>query len=94
MIACTNNNLYFSLIVYHKLEHCRVKESKNPKYKVGEKYLVSVGWQTHSIVTPGEKETYTPGEQETYTPADITVKPLKDYGLSPSLALGVLGMPG
>ena len=72
----------------HKLEHCRVKESKNPKYKVGERYLVLVGWQTHSIVTPAEK----PAAQE--IPGDKTVKPLKDYGLSPSLALGVLGMPG
>ncbi|CAK9815987.1 Prostaglandin reductase 1 [Anthophora quadrimaculata] len=65
----------------------KIIESKNSQYPVGKRIVGYLGWRTHTIVNP-----------QTCTEVDlISQKPmlLPDIGnLSPSLCLGVLGMPG
>lgn len=64
----------------------RVVESKNPNWPVGKKVLCYVGWVTHSVFNP-DKDV---GTAIRYKPTLLT-----DLGdLPPSLAIGVLGMPG
>ncbi|CAH1119664.1 unnamed protein product [Phaedon cochleariae] len=61
----------------------KVIESKNPKFPVGKLIVGGFGWRTHTISN---------GEEEAFLGKPYT---LPDFGdLSPSLALGVLGMPG
>ncbi|KAJ8302315.1 hypothetical protein KUTeg_021302, partial [Tegillarca granosa] len=58
----------------------KVLASKNPKFKEGQLVLAYAGWRTHAIVSES---------------GTMPLMPLPDMGpLSPSLALGVLGMPG
>ncbi|KAF4520438.1 hypothetical protein B566_EDAN004010 [Ephemera danica] len=64
----------------------KVLESRNKDYKVGDLIVGYFGWQSHFIYNGG-----------IITTSILRVKPyvLPDFGgLSPSLALGVLGMPG
>lgn len=61
-----------------------IKESKNPEFPVGKYVIGSFGWRTHTV---------TNGKINLGLPLPTMVLP--DFeGLSPSLALGVLGMPG
>ncbi|XP_011164079.1 prostaglandin reductase 1 [Solenopsis invicta] len=64
----------------------KIIESKNPDFPVGKRVCGYLGWRTHTIVKPN-----TPDNPIMNQPAYI----LPDMGdLPPSLALGVLGMPG
>ncbi|KAK7872300.1 hypothetical protein R5R35_002757 [Gryllus longicercus] len=62
----------------------RVLESKSPDYKVGDHVVGDFGWRTHTVFNP---EAHEHTLMRTYKLPDIG-------GLSPSLGLGVLGMPG
>lgn len=65
----------------------KIIESKNSNYPVGKRIVGHFGWRTHTVVNPN-----------TFSELQLTgPKPylLPDMGdLSPSLALGALGMPG
>lgn len=61
-----------------------MKETKNNKYPVGKHVVGYFGWRTHTIATEN------PGKFGFPPPRVIP----DIGGLSPSLALGVLGMPG
>ncbi|KAJ8673013.1 hypothetical protein QAD02_004274 [Eretmocerus hayati] len=66
----------------------KIVESKNPKFSAGQRMVGYLGWRSHTVFNP---ERTPPKEQI------IKNKPyvLPNFGdLSPSLALGVLGMPG
>ncbi|XP_065215135.1 prostaglandin reductase 1-like isoform X2 [Planococcus citri] len=64
----------------------KVLESKNPNYNVNDLIVGNFGWQTVSIISP---DTF---HKTTGNPAPYK---LPDIGnLSPSLGLGILGMPG
>ena len=66
----------------------KIVESKNPKYPVGKRIVGYMGWRDRTVLNP---EAPASAEQI------IKDKPyiIPDFGeLSPSLALGVLGMPG
>jgi len=54
--------------------------SKSDRHKIGDHVLAKVGWCTHAIVD---------GNDESLRPS-----PLIGSGLAPSLALGIVGMPG
>ncbi|XP_055704846.1 prostaglandin reductase 1-like isoform X2 [Phlebotomus papatasi] len=61
----------------------KVIESKNAKYPLNSWMFGNFGWRTHTVINP-EK-----------VPVELQVRILGDLkGLSPSLALGNLGMPG
>lgn len=65
----------------------KIIESKNPEFPVGKRILGYLGWRTHTIVNP---QNFPGGDL-------VNQKPilLPDIGdVSPSLCLGVLGMPG
>jgi len=65
----------------------RVVESKHADYKVGSNVVGSFGWQLYTVGKPEEFITVFGYKDKPYV--------LPDFGgLSPSLALGVLGMPG
>jgi len=66
----------------------KIVESKNPNYPVGRRLVGHFGWRTHTIINPKVEESKS---------EEIILPPyfLPDIGdLSPSLALGALGMPG
>ena len=64
---------------------CRVVESKNPKFTVGDVVVNFEGWQTHSISDGTQKGGFDFGG----------VQKVDTYPSIPaSTALGVLGMPG
>lgn len=66
----------------------KILESKNPKFPVGKRIVGYLGWRTHTVLNPDA-----PAAKEQI----IKDKPyvIPDFGdLSPSLALGILGMPG
>jgi len=63
----------------------RIIKSNNQDYKVGQIVFCSTGWRTYSIINPSILE-------KDVMPSFYV---LPDFGnLSPSLGLGVLGMPG
>ena len=65
----------------------KIIESKNPKFPVGKRIRGYYGWRTHTIINPDKWD----------SSEFLSEKPavLPDFGdLSPSLGLGVLGMPG
>jgi len=71
--------LFFTFFLF------RIIKSNNQDYKVGQIVFCSTGWRTISIINPITLE------------KDVmpTFYVLPDFGnLSPSLGLGVLGMPG
>lgn len=64
----------------------KIIESKNPAWPVGKRIVANIGWRTHTILDPAKFESEI-----------ISQKPyiIPDLGdLPPSLALGILGMPG
>nr|CAD7201307.1 unnamed protein product [Timema douglasi] len=63
----------------------RVVESKNPEYKVGKYIVGSFGWRTKTIVNPSVADSLF--NSKIYILPDLG-------GLSESLGVGVLGMPG
>ena len=64
----------------------RVVESKNDKFAVGSLLVGYFGWRTHTIVNPSK-----PTDDGLFG----RITPLPDLGgLSPSLGLGAIGMPG
>ncbi|XP_050533613.1 prostaglandin reductase 1-like [Daktulosphaira vitifoliae] len=64
----------------------KVIESKNQKYQMGQLVFCQIGWRSHSIINPNNL---------TERDSMPTFYMLPDFGsLSPSLGLGVLGMPG
>lgn len=64
----------------------KIVESKNPEYPVGKRIVAYLGWRTHTIINPNASD-----KNEMNQNAYI----LPDLGdLSPSLGLGILGMPG
>ncbi|XP_032680454.1 prostaglandin reductase 1-like [Odontomachus brunneus] len=65
----------------------KIVESKNPKYPIGKRIVGYLGWRTHTIIDPNMKEDENFMNRNEYILPDIG-------DLSPSLALGVLGMPG
>ena len=66
----------------------KIIESKNAKFSVGKRVHSYFGWRTHTIIAP---DNWKPGGL--FQSAKLTWLP--DLGdLSPSLGLGVLGMPG
>ncbi|XP_053985244.1 prostaglandin reductase 1-like [Hylaeus anthracinus] len=65
----------------------KIIESKNPDYPVGKRIVAYLGWRTHTVVN---LQTFSKGDFVSQRPYL-----LPDIGdLSPSLGLGVLGMPG
>lgn len=65
--------------------HFRIIESKNPDFPVGRYVVGSFGWRSHTIWNSSTNE----------SAVRIPSYLLPDIGdLSPSLGLGVLGMPG
>jgi prostaglandin reductase 1 len=62
----------------------RVTESKNRAFPVGTHVLGQFGWRTHTITDAK------PGADKMWGAVSV----IPNTGLSPSLALGVLGMPG
>lgn len=65
----------------------KIIESKDPKFPVGKRVRGYFGWRTHTIINPSK---WKPSEFLEEKP-----KVFHDFGdLSPSLGLGVLGMPG
>ena len=66
----------------------KILESKNSKYPVGKRILGYLGWRSHTVLNPDDP----PHDNELMKDKPYLVP---DFGeLSPSLALGVLGMPG
>jgi prostaglandin reductase 1 len=65
----------------------KITESKNPKFPVGKRVIGNLGWRTHTIVDPNIVEKDKEMPSNTYILPNIG-------DLSPSLCLGVLGMPG
>ncbi|XP_054274432.1 prostaglandin reductase 1-like isoform X1 [Macrosteles quadrilineatus] len=65
----------------------RVVESKHPEYKVGSIVVGQLGWQLFTVGNPEEITTVFGAKEKPMVLPDLG-------GLSPSLALGVLGMPG
>ncbi|KAK7474911.1 hypothetical protein BaRGS_00033866 [Batillaria attramentaria] len=66
----------------------RVKASKNPKFPVGSLVQFHHGWRTQAVISPTM-------ENNDGTYGGLMLQRVPDLGgLSPSLALGVLGMPG
>lgn len=65
----------------------KIIESKNPDFPVGRRIFGYLGWRTHTIINPHRSSEYELlGERPKLVP---------DIGdLSPSLHLGILGMPG
>lgn len=64
----------------------KITESKNPAWPVGKRIVGYIGWRSHTILNPTKFDT-----------GIVNQKPyiIPDFeNLSPSLALGVLGMPG
>ncbi|KMQ86774.1 prostaglandin reductase 1-like protein [Lasius niger] len=65
----------------------KIVESKNPNYPVGKRIVGYLGWRTHTIINPKIIDETNMIKQKPYILPDIG-------DLSPSLGLGVLGMPG
>ncbi|CAL1682317.1 unnamed protein product [Lasius platythorax] len=65
----------------------KIVESKNPNYPVGKRIVGYLGWRTHTIINPKIIDETDMMQQRPYILPDIG-------DLSPSLGLGVLGMPG
>lgn len=65
----------------------RVIESKNPNYKVGSNIMGMYGWQLYSVVNPDNFTTILGNKELPLVLPDFD-------GLSASLSLGILGMPG
>jgi len=63
----------------------KIIESKNPDFPVGKRIVGNFGWRTHTVVNPK-------AEDVTFQHAPYILPDIGD--LPPSLALGVLGMPG
>ncbi|KAK7872299.1 hypothetical protein R5R35_002756 [Gryllus longicercus] len=64
----------------------RVLESKSPEWKAGDRLVGNFGWRSHTVFNPSALAAGDPASR---------VQKLPDLGgLSPSLGLGVLGMPG
>ena len=75
--------IMMNVVSYHY--HCyRVTKSNNAEYPVGTVFTSSLGWRTHTVVTPELLKTSLMG----------TFKVDPSLPISPSTALGVLGMPG
>ncbi|BET01008.1 prostaglandin reductase 1-like [Nesidiocoris tenuis] len=66
----------------------RVADSKNAAYKKGVHVLASCGWQSHVVGDPEKMKSSFDDSKDR-----LTILPDMG-GVSPSLALGVLGMPG
>ncbi|KAL2716537.1 prostaglandin reductase 1-like [Vespula squamosa] len=65
----------------------KIIESKNPDYPVGKRIVGYFGWRTHTIVNLKLLSEFEFTSQKPYLLPEIG-------DLSPSLSLGVLGMPG
>lgn len=65
----------------------KITESKDPNYPVGKRILGYLGWRTHTIVNVNNMPNLEIIRQKPQLLPDIA-------DLSPSLYLGVLGMPG
>ncbi|VVC96244.1 unnamed protein product [Leptidea sinapis] len=61
-----------------------VEDSKDPRFPVGTKVVSHKGWCTHSIGNASEPKSV----------MDVIYKAPELKGLSPSLAIGTVGMPG
>ncbi|RLU23620.1 hypothetical protein DMN91_003826 [Ooceraea biroi] len=69
----------------------RIMESKHPDFPVGKRVIGYLGWRDYTIVGPSN---FSKVSQNTLLPVG-RIDILPDIGdLSPSLALGALGMPG
>ncbi|XP_017888530.1 prostaglandin reductase 1-like isoform X2 [Ceratina calcarata] len=67
----------------------KIIESRNPEYPVGKRIVGYLGWRTHTVVNPQISSS----SDDTFAFEKPYILP--DIGdLSPSLFLGVLGMPG
>lgn len=62
-----------------------VEESKHADYPIGSRVVCHKGWRDYTVINPDTK--YEGFGEKTYKLPDI-------QGLSPSLGVGVLGMPG
>lgn len=66
----------------------KVIESKNPKFPVGKYVVAHVGWRTHTVLNEESDKKY-------YYSYELVPYVLPNFdGLSVSLGLGALGMPG
>ncbi|XP_029167997.1 prostaglandin reductase 1-like [Nylanderia fulva] len=65
----------------------KIVESRNPNYPVGRRIVAYLGWRTHTIIKPTMDDDKDLMKQPPYILPDLG-------GLSHSLGLGVLGMPG
>ena len=73
--------------VFGLVQLYRVVQSRNDKYPVGSKYLCDFGWRTHTVTNPDKLPLAIFGQPAVARAANI-------QGLSESLLLGSLGMPG
>ena len=66
---------------------CRVIETKNADFAVGDLFVARYGWRSHTV-SDGKDE------RDRRTKLDRLSRIDPKIPLSPSTALGVLGMPG
>ncbi|XP_001603755.1 prostaglandin reductase 1 [Nasonia vitripennis] len=66
----------------------KIVESKNPNYPVGKRIVGYMGWRSHTVLNPEKPAS----KDQIMKDRPYIIPDLGD--LSPSLALGVLGMPG
>ncbi|KAJ8964259.1 hypothetical protein NQ317_002161 [Molorchus minor] len=77
-------DIYFSVFPCRQATEPYEKNSKNPKYPVGQYVVASFGWRSHTI-----------SDGKPIGSASMAPTLLPNFGNLPqSLALGVLGMPG
>lgn len=65
----------------------KIIESKNPEYPVGRRVCGYMGWRTHTVINLNTSNEVSPVSMKPFLLPDNT-------DMSPSLSLGVLGMPG
>ncbi len=68
----------------------RVIESKHTNHPLGQFVLLNCGWRTHTIVNVNDK----PPISNLGPPTISKLTPELGGDLSPSLGLGIVGMPG
>lgn len=83
-ISNTVYALYWCILLLYFPLSPRVIESKNPQWKVGSYLMCYTGWRSH---------THIPAEE--LKKVGFMYSPLPDLsGMSKTLGLGVIGMPG